>query len=106
MNSYYRSAAICERGHVVTTIMESSPVGKRCVECGAPVFVACGECGHRIRGAYIIPGFVGGDDYEPPMFCDDYGAAFPWAGRRERLYELANLAKQKRRLTKRRGYGS
>ena len=90
--SYYTSAAICTRGHVVTSVLEE-PAGKHCSECGAPVVTACGACGARIRGVLIVRGVVGlGPDYEPPGFCDNCGAAHPWVGRQQRLYELANLA--------------
>jgi hypothetical protein len=33
---------------------------------------------------------VGFDEYEPPDFCDNCGAAHPWVGRQGRIYELQN----------------
>lgn len=88
--SYYQSAAICRRGHVVTSGIEGGEIATRCVTCGAEVLTSCLECGYRIRGYHVIPGVVHGE-YDPPSFCDHCGAPHPWVGRTERLYELGNI---------------
>jgi hypothetical protein len=89
--SYYEPAAICRRGHVVTSgVEEGEEIAARCSECGAEVLTACPECGHRIRGYHFIPGVAHGE-YDRPSFCDRCGAPHPWVGRTERLYELENI---------------
>jgi len=89
--SYYESAAICRRGHVVTTdTSDSGEIAARCSKCGAEVLTSCPNCGHRLRGFHVIPGVIHGD-YERPNFCDNCGAPHPWVGREERLYELENI---------------
>jgi hypothetical protein len=85
----YLPAAVCTRGHVITSNMTHVEAADRCPDCGARVLKGCPECQARIRGICSIP--VGGESYEPPRFCDYCGAPFPWAGRRERIYELQNL---------------
>ena len=93
--SYYEGAAICRRGHVETQYINPSrerPVlAENCPECGARVLTACPSCGLRIRGDMFIPGVIGVSDYRRPSFCDGCGAAYPWATRAERIFELENL---------------
>jgi hypothetical protein len=91
-DSYYLPAAICCRGHVITTNATSSLLTAKCATCGADVLTACPHCNNKIRGSYIVPGVIGfGDEYEPPDFCGDCGNPFPWASRQARIYELMNL---------------
>jgi hypothetical protein len=91
-DSYYLPAAICRRGHVVTTDATSALRTEKCATCGADVLDHCPHCGNMIRGSYIVPGFIGvGFDYERPDFCGDCGNPFPWASRQARIYELMNL---------------
>jgi hypothetical protein len=92
VSGYHLTATICRRGHVVTTNADSALHTPRCATCGAETLIACPNCGARIRGAYIVPGFIGvGEDYTPPDFCADCGSPFPWASRQARIYELMNL---------------
>jgi hypothetical protein len=91
-DGYYLPAAICRRGHVITTNAKSSLNMPRCSTCGAEVLTACPNCNNAIRGSYIVPGVIGfGPDYTPPDFCGDCGNPFPWASRQARIYELMNL---------------
>lgn len=94
--SFYLGAAVGRRGHVETAYLdptrrEPRGVPERCPTCGARVLVACTECGLRIRGDYHVPGVIGVSSPNRPSFCDGCGAAFPWATRQERIYELENL---------------
>jgi hypothetical protein len=92
--SYYKSAAICRRGHVIAMdVTLKAEIPHRCPDCGGEVLTACGECGHRIQGYEAIP-MVAHGHYDRPSFCDDCGAPFPWLGRKERLYELENIMEQ------------
>jgi hypothetical protein len=86
----YWSAAVCRRGHAVTSMVEHyvEALPERCAKCGSPVLKACGECGYRIRGGRS--GFSGGR-FEPPDFCDRCGSPHPWLSREGRLYLLQNI---------------
>lgn len=102
---FYAGAAICRRGHVVSFDVRMKAVGdipRFCKKCGAEVVTHCPTCGEELRGrkwsgppgsgaAFDIlpPAATGG--YTPPSFCHSCGAAFPWVGRKERIYELENL---------------
>jgi hypothetical protein len=91
-DSYYLPAAICRRGHVITTDANSTLKTAKCATCGAGVLTACPHCKNMIRGTYIVPGVIGfGSEYAAPDFCGDCGNAFPWASRQARIYELMNL---------------
>jgi len=95
LNSYYLPAAICRRGHVVTTNANSALYTPRCATCGAETLTQCSNCGNKIRGHYVVPGVIGfGEDYSAPDFCADCGNPFPWASRPARIYELMNLLDQ------------
>lgn len=89
---YYDTAAICRRGHVLTTVAERHPPADRCKTCGAKVLTSCPNCSEHVRGHYNVPGVVdltGG--YQPPDFCHKCGAPYPWVSRQGRIYELMNL---------------
>jgi hypothetical protein len=91
-DSYYLQAAICRRGHVVTTNADSALRTPRCAICGAEVLTECPRCQKMIRGSYFVPGFIGfTENYESPDFCADCGHPFPWASRQARIWELMNL---------------
>lgn len=88
----YKPAAVCTRGHALSENIEwEGELPVRCTTCGAKVLTGCPACGQRIRGYYDVPGVAAiGFGYDPPSFCDRCGAAFPWVGRKERIYELQN----------------
>jgi hypothetical protein len=86
----YMTAAICRRGHVASSDISLTPFSPRCPECGAKIITACPACNLRIRGYYHVPNVFGGYTYERHDFCDGCGAAFPWVGRKARIYELQN----------------
>lgn len=89
---YFLPAAICRRGHVITTNARTARATPRCATCGADVLTACPRCDNMIRGGYIVPGFIGfAEEYERPDFCADCGNPFPWASRQARVWELMNL---------------
>jgi hypothetical protein len=84
----YRSAAVCERGHVITGgIYPGDDIATYCPKCGSRVYVACASCGERIRGR---PEGVSGGKYTPPDFCDRCGVPQPWLSREGRIYLLEN----------------
>jgi hypothetical protein len=89
--SYYLPAAICRRGHVITTNAQSAAATPRCATCGAEVLTTCPHCDNMIRGGYIVPGVLAFEEYERPDFCADCGSPFPWASRQARVWELMNL---------------
>jgi hypothetical protein len=82
-DSYYLSAQVCPNGHVATALLEvGSRHSKFCPDCGYPTLTAC-ACGAPIRGHYVVPHvFNFSDDYSPPAYCHNCGAAFPWTQRR------------------------
>src|SRR4051812_28983400 len=89
--SSFMQAAICARGHVITSnVSGRSEVPNRCPQCRADVLRTCPGCEYRLQGYELIPGVLHGS-YARPSFCDRCGAAFPWIGRQERLYELENI---------------
>ena len=99
------TAAICRRGHVLSVYSEYSIFGhvpEVCDECGARVLRECEACSSPIAGAVIPDGARGvrinidADvmiaEYRRPNFCTsaDCAAAFPWANRQARIWEVEN----------------
>lgn len=95
---YFQGAAICRRGHVEHSSLdptrERASIAEKCPSCGSDVLTACPNCNLRIRGRLHSPGVVSMTPYPRPSFCDGCGAAYPWATRIERIYELENLLDQ------------
>jgi hypothetical protein len=83
--SYYAAAAVCRRGHVESDDLSGHVAAARCSECGAPVLQDCPKCSTQIRGYYIVPGVISAQSYNPPAFCHECGAPFPWVDRRGRI---------------------
>lgn len=77
---YYRTAKICQNGHMITNNVESSDNhDKICSECGAETITQCKFCGAAIHGVYILPSYIG--KYPPtpvPAFCYNCGKPYPW----------------------------
>ncbi|MFG2102987.1 DUF2321 domain-containing protein [Micromonospora echinaurantiaca] len=91
--AYYRAAAICRRGHVARSVLtpgDSYPDDSKCVACGALILTGCPSCQMRIRGKRYSQAVLGGS-FSRPSFCDCCGAAYPWATKEERIYELENI---------------
>lgn len=92
---HYMGAAVCRRGHVVTSridLNDPHPNDTKCVTCGADVLIGCPSCGLRVRGDWVI--LLSIREEGRPAFCDGCGVAHPWATRRERIFELENLLDQ------------
>ncbi len=92
---------VCRNGHVITDLLRANPDSgrARCDRCGALTLDRCPTCGRDLPGALDTPFRpVGGG--EPPAFCADCGAAFPWTRRRglrpepEALDKLEQLLKR------------
>lgn len=100
-------ASICFRGHVQSITSRSGmhhETTDSCPTCGAVVLVSCTSCDafipehptitsidHAARGTTVtldVDHLI--DSYERPAFCVKCGAAFPWLGRQERVWELEN----------------
>lgn len=77
----YRTAMVCENGHLITDSVEGSPgmMASHCGKCGARTITTCPKCGEGIRGRYHIPSVVDltGPD-PPPRHCHACGNPFPW----------------------------
>ncbi len=72
---------VCRNGHVVTDLLHVYPDRglNHCDRCGAPTLDRCPTCGRELPGAVYVPGMVPVGRLEPPRFCADCGAAFPWS---------------------------
>jgi hypothetical protein len=98
----YRTAAICQRGHVLSVVNEADSVGARCRTCGAAILTECPACQTRVQGQRerFLALFEGGpalpswepyeEEYERPSFCGVCGNPYPWVGRQERIWEIEN----------------
>lgn len=77
---YYRTAKICQNGHMITNNVESSENhDKFCSKCGAETITQCRFCRAAIHGIYIVPGYIG--KYPPtpvPSYCHNCGKPYPW----------------------------
>jgi hypothetical protein len=86
MREGYDIAQICANGHVASSMAGSHPDfrQKYCDKCGEGTVTVCSKCGAYIRGHYHVPGVFGGYEYEPPAYCFQCGAAFPWTERKQK----------------------
>lgn len=81
----YRVAEVCPNGHVSTTSADTSPELREqfCSKCGEPTMTACAKCKAAIRGQFDVESVISiGDRYDPPAFCYNCGAVFPWTERK------------------------
>jgi hypothetical protein len=83
---------VCRNGHVVTNQMRTRPEQARhhCEHCGATTLHACSTCGLELPGALVVPGLQPIGMPEPPRFCSNCGAAFPWQRRPAAVIAAAN----------------
>lgn len=91
---YHKASAICERGHQIDRSLSprsTMHVPDRCTDCGALILISCEKCTVRIPGT-----LYGGDimfemsPNELPFFCDNCGFMYPWATKKQKIYELEN----------------
>lgn len=80
----YRVAEVCPNGHVTTSRADARPEQREpfCSRCGEATLTSCDCCAASIRGHYQVDGVIGGLAYEPPAYCYNCGAAFPWTQRK------------------------
>lgn len=88
--AHYRTAMVCEKGHLVTDDLEGEPAKKAafCRECGAKIYTACPKCGEAIRGYYKVPSVTDltGTQAPVPLFCHACGNPYPWTQSRKRAW--------------------
>lgn len=73
----YRTAAICEQGHVLSAMYEAGSLPpKHCPKHGTKVYMACTYCHARIQGAPY--GAVSAPGYRAPRFCPECAKPYPW----------------------------
>ncbi|UYZ36765.1 DUF2321 domain-containing protein [Clostridium beijerinckii] len=79
---YYKTAQICENGHVITAShsFSSDLHQDYCDKCGAKTITACPSCNANIHGKYEVEGVfdLSSTQLPTPSFCYNCGAAYPW----------------------------
>jgi hypothetical protein len=77
---HFDRALICQNGHVITSMLNSSPERhqKHCSECGALTLSACPGCKIQINGYHFVSGVISLAPYILPKFCHNCGEAYPW----------------------------
>jgi len=93
----FSQAAICTRGHIITSSLAWHPADPFCGECGAEVLTKCPHCATGIRGFHDIEGGFVLAEPEAPGFCFHCGQPFPWTA--ERLSAAKELADEAEDLT-------
>src|SRR5262245_17420778 len=78
----YDVGQVCLNGHAITGSAGRYPefTAKHCKDCGEPTITDCPKCHKSIRGDYT-KGY-GMTRWEPPRFCHECGAAYPWTERK------------------------
>jgi hypothetical protein len=91
----------CLNGHAITGSLTRSPelAAKFCKHCGEPTISTCPKCNKAIRGQY--KNFYGSRGWQPPNYCHECGAAYPWTERKaaalaEAIDELGELPQEER----------
>jgi hypothetical protein len=95
----YDTAQVCNNGHVITQFAETRPQHQKkfCNKCGAPTITQCPKCTHAIQGYYHNPGVAVLARREPPAFCHNCGAPYPWT--EQRLAAAKQLIEESGKLT-------
>jgi hypothetical protein len=93
--AYFQASLICRRGHVLDSSLNPHELKnlneQKCSTCGATCLKTCPKCNFRIKGRPYVPQVISFRDFEPHSFCDNCGAAFPWASQQDRIWELQNI---------------
>ncbi len=78
--NYYDTLQICKNGHPVTFYADSQPGNKknRCPKCGEETITNCLSCNAKIQGHHHIPNVLSFAKQDPPSFCHECGASYPW----------------------------
>ncbi len=73
-------AQVCEKGHVVVVSIGDHPNFQSpfCEECGSSTITSCKKCDWPIGGRGPFAWMADSGPYQPPKFCGECGAAFPW----------------------------
>ena len=78
----YRTAQICQNGHMITSSIESCPELKQifCSKCGAKTITACPSCNAPLFGdMYDTDGSaIYGFCATVKSYCHNCGKAYPW----------------------------
>jgi hypothetical protein len=98
---------VCRNGHVITDLLRSFPERSlvHCDRCGADTIERCPTCGRDLAGAIVVPGMQPVGVRQPPAFCTECGAAFPWTVRsrtvmREPLVQLLEMLRRLPRVVR------
>jgi len=77
----YDVGQACLNGHAITGSAIRWPefTAKFCEDCGESTITECPKCNKPIRGNYTAGYSV--ESWEPPRFCHECGAAYPWTER-------------------------
>lgn len=80
MDSWFDTAHICLRGHVVNDMADTDPEVELepCPVCGEQVLTSCPRCRAPIQGYRHTPGLCGFYQYSPPSHCHRCHAPYPW----------------------------
>jgi hypothetical protein len=80
----YDNAQVCLNGHVISQFANTRPAHNKnfCDKCGAATTRTCAKCSKEIQGYYHVPGVYSLAKKEPPSFCHNCGAAYPWTEQR------------------------
>lgn len=75
----YRSAAICENGHCISSFLTFGEHSEdiACSECGAKIISKCPKCGASIREK-LDSDYAAITEYTIPKYCFSCGQPFPW----------------------------
>jgi hypothetical protein len=78
----YDVGQACLNGHAITGSAGRYPefTSKFCKECGEPTTTECPKCNKPIRGNYTQGYSL--TSWEPPRFCHECGAPYPWTERK------------------------